>query len=83
MSGSFSLIFKTSLNTVSCAKYGTSVQTSPSDSLTDIISIIFESDNTILSYCLGDSNVNFFDLSETLYNNTLIVYDKIKVWKDK
>ncbi len=28
-------------------------------------------------------NVNFFYLSDTLYNNSLIVYDKIKVWKDK
>ena len=28
-------------------------------------------------------NVNFYDLSETLYNNSLIVYDKIKLWKDK
>ena len=28
-------------------------------------------------------NVNFFDLSETLYNNSLTIYDKIKFWKDK
>ena len=28
-------------------------------------------------------NVNFFDLSETLYNNALTIYDKIKYWKDK
>ena len=28
-------------------------------------------------------NVNFFDLSETLYNNSLTIYDKIKLWKDK
>ena len=28
-------------------------------------------------------NVNFFDLSETLFNNSLTIYDKIKFWKDK
>ena len=28
-------------------------------------------------------NINFFDLSENLYNNSLTIYNKIKLWKNK
>ena len=28
-------------------------------------------------------DVNFLELSEILYNNSLVIYDKIKLWKDK
>jgi hypothetical protein len=41
-SGSFSSKLGTDSNIVSCAKYGTSYQLSPSVSVTEIISIIFE-----------------------------------------
>ena len=55
-SGSFSNKFGTASNNVSCAKYGTSDQASPSDSVTEIISTIFVSGNTILSYAIGELN---------------------------
>ena len=57
-SGSFSKRLGIASNTVSCAKYGTSYQLSPSDSVSDITSIIFVSGNTTLSYAIGLLNVN-------------------------
>jgi hypothetical protein len=35
---------------VSCAKYGTSDQASPSDSVTEIISTIFESNTDLMNF---------------------------------
>ena len=57
-SGSFSAKLGIDSKIVSCAKYGTSYQLSPSDSVTEIISIIFVSGKTILSYATGALNVN-------------------------
>jgi len=28
-------------------------------------------------------DINFLELSKILYDNSLTVYDKIKIWKDK